>query len=181
MNIFYLDNNVSLCAQYHVDKHMKMIVESMQLLSTAHRVLDGNNNVLPDERNDNLYKCTHKNHPCAIWVRESDEHYLWLFRLSEELLKEYTFRYEKNHASSRLIPYLKNLPNNICKNGFVEPPQAMPEEYKVSGDSVSAYRNYYFFAKSHITKWKNRDVPKWFSIMCLDELTSTAQEMGFYK
>ena len=42
MNIFYLDDNVVKCAEMHNDKHVvKMILEYAQLLSTAHRVLDG--------------------------------------------------------------------------------------------------------------------------------------------
>lgn len=42
MNIFYLDENPVLAAEFHCDKHVvKMILESAQLLSTAHRVLDG--------------------------------------------------------------------------------------------------------------------------------------------
>ena len=42
MNIFYLSHDVDECARFHVDKHVvKMILESAQLLSTAHRVLDG--------------------------------------------------------------------------------------------------------------------------------------------
>ena len=42
MNIFYLDKNPKICAMYHNDKHVvKMILEYAQLLSTAHRVLDG--------------------------------------------------------------------------------------------------------------------------------------------
>ena len=42
MNIFYLDKDVKKCAEMHVDKHVvKMILEYAQLLSTAHRVLDG--------------------------------------------------------------------------------------------------------------------------------------------
>jgi hypothetical protein len=42
MNIFYLDEDPKICAQYHCDKHVvKMIIEYAQLLSTAHRVLDG--------------------------------------------------------------------------------------------------------------------------------------------
>ena len=43
MNIFYLDHDVTKCAEMHNDKHcVKMILEYAQLLSTAHRVLDGN-------------------------------------------------------------------------------------------------------------------------------------------
>ena len=42
MNIFYLHEDVKQCAKMHVDKHVvKMIVEYAQLLSTAHRMLDG--------------------------------------------------------------------------------------------------------------------------------------------
>ena len=42
MNIFYLDHNVRKCAEMHNNKHcVKMILEYAQILSTAHRVLDG--------------------------------------------------------------------------------------------------------------------------------------------
>ena len=42
MNIFYLDNHTHRCAKQHCDKHVvKMIIEYAQLLSTAHRVIDG--------------------------------------------------------------------------------------------------------------------------------------------
>ena len=37
MNIFILDEDIDKCAEYHVDKHVvKMILESAQLLCTAH-------------------------------------------------------------------------------------------------------------------------------------------------
>ena len=42
MNIFYLDSDPIICAKMHNDKHcVKMILESAQMLSTAHRELDG--------------------------------------------------------------------------------------------------------------------------------------------
>jgi len=42
LNLFYLDRDPQLCAQMHCDKHVvKMILEYAQLLSTAHRLLDG--------------------------------------------------------------------------------------------------------------------------------------------
>ena len=41
MNIFYLDRNPKVAAEMHCDKHVvKMILESAQMLCTAHRVLD---------------------------------------------------------------------------------------------------------------------------------------------
>ena len=42
MNIFYLNNDARVCAQMHNDSHCSnMIIEYAQLMSTAHRVLDG--------------------------------------------------------------------------------------------------------------------------------------------
>ena len=81
MNIFALHLEPKTCAEMHVDKHVvKMILEYSQLLSTAHRVLDGqqyvddssgrrikrwklNNSFAGDKL---LYKATHINHPSAI-------------------------------------------------------------------------------------------------------------------
>ena len=78
MNIFYLDEKPLTAARMHCDKHVvKMIIESAQMLSTAHRTLDGND--YADRMN--LYKATHKNHPANIWVRESAENYLCLYNL----------------------------------------------------------------------------------------------------
>ena len=53
MNIFYLDRDPKIAAEMHCDKHVvKMILESAQMMSTAHRVLDGD--TYADE--NNLYK-----------------------------------------------------------------------------------------------------------------------------
>ena len=42
MNIFYLHKDPKTCAEMHIDKHcVKMIIEYAQLMSTAHRMLDG--------------------------------------------------------------------------------------------------------------------------------------------
>ena len=103
MNIFYLNKSFRQTAKDHCDKHVvKMILETAQLLSTAHRVLDG------DEYADrvNLYKATHKNHPSAVWVRSNKEAYDWTYMLLVQLCKEYTKRYNKEHKTARLIPWL---------------------------------------------------------------------------
>ena len=94
MNIFYLHPDPKKCAEMHLNKHcVKMILEYAQLLSTAHRVLDGD-----DYANQyNLYKATHVNHPSAIWVRQSCYNYSWLMQLLCHLCIEYTHRYGKVH------------------------------------------------------------------------------------
>lgn len=177
MNIFYLDHDVVECAKMHNDKHVvKMILEYAQLLSTAHRILDGNVSIglsssgrkkttytLSDHRNNILYSATHINHPSAVWVRQSDANYAWLFRMFGALMDEYTYRYGKSHACERLVDVLSHRPKNIPKGPFTEPTPAMPDELKVPGDSIKSYRQYYNIGKTHLAKWKNRPVPEWFS------------------
>jgi hypothetical protein len=189
MNIFFLDFDTVKCAQMHNDKHcIKMILEYSQLLSTAHRVLDGKEVEgkkmvagsfpirwrkfktwkLEDSRNDNLYSATHISHPSAIWVRQSDSNYRWLHKLLGELCKEYTYRYGKIHKceSSGLVDSLRQLPNNIPSGNFTEPTPAMPSEVIVINDSIASYRNYYNQNKQHLASWNgkvnSRSIPEWF-------------------
>jgi hypothetical protein len=41
-------------------------------------------------------------------------------------------------------------------------PQCMPEQYKVNGDSIQAYHNYYINDKQPFAVWTNRPIPKWY-------------------
>ena len=159
MNIFFLDFDTKKCAKYHCDKHVvKMILETAQLLCGVHHVTDHvTDKVTPQVP----YKLSHKNHPCAIWTRESLSNYLYLCDLGLELCKEYTYRYGKRHKSQDVIEWcLMNKPDIVDKD-FTTPPKAMPDEYKV-GDVIQSYRNYYVGAKKDFCKWKNRDIPEWF-------------------
>lgn len=155
MNIFLLDKNPTVCAKYHCDKHVvKMIVETAQMLSTAHQ-LNGS------PYKDKVYKATHINHPCNIWVRTAKWNYLWTAALFIELLKEYTKRYKKIHKSSRLIEYfVKYCP--VEKNGKTNFVLAMPDEYKCS-NPVMAYRNYYKGEKARFAKWNYTEEPEWWN------------------
>jgi hypothetical protein len=178
MNIFYLDNDVKTCAQYHNDKHcVKMILEYCQLLSTAHRVLDGVEMQivsktgrkmkcwsLLDDREYILYKATHMNHPSAVWVRQSANNYTWLSFLLSELCREYTYRYGKVHKceATGLVNALFQCPKNIPVKHFTQPTPAMPDDCKINGDSIASYRNYYINNKTHLASWKNRNIPEWY-------------------
>lgn len=180
MNIFYLHHDPTECAKLHNDKHVvKMILEYGQLMSTAHRVLDGHSyygktakgrNIkrwkLDDEREPILWKASHISHPSGIWTRSSIHNYLWLKDLWLELLKEYTHRYRKVHSAERMKKYFVFPPTNIpCHTPFTEPTPAMPNQYKIPGDSLQSYKNYYIYAKSHLASWKNREIPAWYSVV----------------
>lgn len=177
MNIFYLDSDPKICAEHHCDKHVvKMIIEYGQLMSTAHRVLDGkeyidltaNNRkikrwLLPDSREDILMKASHINHPSGVWTRQSDSNYTWLCQMWYALCKEYTYRYDKIHSvETRLVDTIFRLPNNISEGVFTEPTPAMPDECKIVNDSLASYHKYYNEKKTRFAHWTKRATPNWY-------------------
>jgi len=160
MNIFYLDDDPRLAAQYMCDKHVvKMIVETAQLLSTAHHVLD--ENIDEYQVHDKIYKKTHQNHPSAVWVRESLDNYMWGWDHLHHLISEYTYRYGREHKTKKILQYLLNVPIDILEIGLTPIPLCMPDEYKVADDAVQSYRNYYKHGKMHLHKWTKREKPEW--------------------
>ena len=148
MNIFYLHQNPEQAARYQYNKHVvKMILESAQMLCTAHHCIMGDDADVP-------YKIAHKNHPSSIWARQSGENYTWLYRHMIELGKEYERRYGKKHLSIiKCEDPLSILPGGILETGLTKMPQCMPDEYK-DDCSIQAYWNYYIHGKKDIANLK---------------------------
>lgn len=182
MNIFYLSESPRQCAEWMVNRHVvKMVTETAQLLSTAHRVLDGTQQiieghvdefgvkhrkktswVLDDHRDSILYSATHINHPSAIWCRQSVENYNWLVDHLFALGDEYTYRYGKKHATITKLGYtIQSPPFNLKAWDWTPMPSCMPSEYIISDDPILNYRKYYSEAKKHLHSWKKRDQPQW--------------------
>lgn len=177
INIFYVDADPAAAARSLVDRHcVKMVLESAQLLSTAHRVIDGRMYVgktatgrnvkryeLGDSREHVVYSATHVNHPSAIWARQSVENYNWLYEHFFALGQEYTYRYGKKHKcfQGELSYMLASPPHNLREYDMTKMPSAMDEQYVVSDDPVTNYRNYYKLGKARMHSWKNRQPPEW--------------------
>ena len=152
MNIFVLDTDITKCAQYHCDKHVnKMILESVQMLCT----------VLNERGLPTPYKSTHRKHPCVNWLDQSYDNFLWLADLAEALNREYRFRYSKKRDHASIAVQRDILHHTYESQGLTEFAQAMPDEYKVPGDAVSAYRAFYRGEKYHFARWTRRPVPDW--------------------
>lgn len=174
MNIFYLDNDPAIAAQYHHNVHVnKMILETAQMISTAWRVLDG------DDAADklNMYKLAHVNHPSTIWVRSGIHQYLWAVDLFTNLSTEFFYRGGKSHKTvDRITKALYDeanmslrVPNNIdSSKPFTQPPLCMDSVFKISDDAVAAYRHYYDKDKRYdsrgirMDKYTVRPRPYWF-------------------
>lgn len=140
MNIFLLAWSPKLAAEMHCDKHVvKMILESAQLLYSAHWLLN------PENVPENAYKLAHKNHPCSLWVRTTLTNYMWLASLAWWLCKEYQYRYgeDRVHKSeAHIVWLLHHPPKSIPVCIISKPAQAMPDEYKQE-NPIEAYQLFY--------------------------------------
>jgi hypothetical protein len=162
MNIFAVHQDPVVAAQSLCDKHVvKMVLETAQLLCAHY------------PQGHAPYKRTHYNHPCARWARESKSNYEWLIQHGLALGTEYSHRYGKEHKSVLVISWCQRQDWQLDATQATPFVQAMPIEYQVPGDSVSAYRNYYKEGKKHLLKYTKRQPPEWLSNQMDDLLCMT--------
>tara|TARA_R110002050_G_scaffold77860_1_gene166172 strand:+ start:596 stop:1090 length:495 start_codon:yes stop_codon:yes gene_type:complete len=155
MNIFYLHHNPVEAAKLQYNKHVvKMILESAQMLCTAHHHYAETNYPMVEVP----YKKAHYNHPSTIWARENHHQYQWLYWHMIALGNEYKKRYNKEHLSiTKCKECLSFSPYGIRLGEFIQPPQCMPDEYK-DKCSIQAYWNYYIADKSAIANPKKETI-----------------------
>lgn len=156
MNIFVLASDPVQAAQYHHDAHVvKMILESAQILSSA----------VARHGGPTIYKPAYTKHPCTVWAGDTKANWVWLKRLALALCGEFSMRFDKVHSSERVIRALES--RWLPPGELTEFAQAMPDQYKVPGHAVAAYRSYYIGEKLTITRadttrsvtWKGRAIP----------------------
>ena len=183
MNLFILDEDAVKAAQLQCDKHVvKMIVESAQMLSTAHRMLDGTLTrrksksgktmskywELQDERENVLYKAVHAGHPCTVWTMESSNNYNWHYVHFVALCDEYKYRYGKVHGTDKLLrEALATPPKNIPVGYLTQQPLAMKAnpECMDFNDVVGSYRKFYQTKQARFKMaWTARPIPEWFRL-----------------
>lgn len=174
MNIFFLHPNQARCARWHCDKHVvKMILETTQLLYTAHWMLCIEVGTLPnfftappskgEPRMRGYLPIRNDKHPCALWTRASVAHYRWLVVLGMALCNEFRVRFSgKAHSCEAHLRWLYfNEPVGFPKDTWVEPPLAMDDQFKCSKSAVVSYRNYYKKGKAHLLQYTGRHSPHW--------------------
>jgi hypothetical protein len=165
VNIFAVNNDPRLAARDLPDKLIvKMPTESIQLLTpwafNAHGVYI--------QKTDGTTYGTKgfAHHPCAKWLYESPSNVIWLWTHAYEMTKEYQRRYGKEHG---VVFALHQLDVVLSEHYDVETihwsdrtdfPQAMPDEFKVIGDPVTAYRNYINGYKGY-AEWRYSEKPDW--------------------
>lgn len=131
MNIFILDKKIEKCAQYHCDQHVVKMI--LESVQILCTALNKKGFTTP-------YKSTHVKHPCVLWVEES-------------------FEKDSDHKSIFVLNEISNY--KYGNKGLTEFPQAMPDKYKIPGNAVKAYRQFYLGEKMKFARWTKRSIPKW--------------------
>ena len=171
MNIFVLDENPEVAAQYHLDKHcVKQILETYQMLGSAVIRHGATPDQMPLTKAGTPLRGGYKHHPVTKWVGDNIENFLWAVKLGESLCKEYTRRYHKVHSCQAGIEKLKQMRGMIPKGSLTPFAVAINDEQTCRDrplfnqlSVVEKYRQYYIYDKAYMAKWTNREVPAWFA------------------
>lgn len=144
MNIFAVSEDRKLAVAWLDDKRAnKMVVESLQLLSTTVNELEGGHY-------EGIYKNFNPNHPCRLWVGQSKGNFAWLLWYTIGLLA--TRVPIANHIKAKTVL------GNLCK-WYQEKGDKLPDlglqpfvncaansekgvSFKDEPDTVLAYRKY---------------------------------------
>lgn len=175
--MFLLSPNHAECARWHVDWHCKMILESAQLLCSAHA------------RGAAPYKPTHLEHPCSLWTRRSLGNYRYLIRHAQALVQEFADR-GTEHASGEVIAWCAANEPQLQLNGVTGFALAMPEQYR-GADAFESYRQYYLHDKQGYWRksktrngirltwipanWQGRSPPSWWRWLPVPKVPSSEQ------
>jgi hypothetical protein len=173
MNIFILDEDPKIAAQYNCDAHtVSQVKEIAQML--VHCFTDEQLKHAPLTKSGTVRKKTHANHPCSIFVRQNKENLMWALQhgyyLDEERL--YRSNYTKNaHWDIQFFKWVEaNLNDSLVPDGSLTKfAIAIAEDKKCrnisnfdSLDIIQQYQLYYVFDKPFAT-FKKRGIPDWFA------------------
>lgn len=155
MNIFYTHEDPVQAAIEHCDRHRnKMIVESCQLLSTAHHVLGSRNYIL-----SRVCKPFNPGHPSNLWVVASAEHYEWLYVMTGKLIQLKRRRTGIVHAyEDEVYTTLKLLPRGISRCKFKPVYPAMYPEFKALVPKLGVIRCYQLYLNKKFREWRERNL-----------------------
>lgn len=167
MNIFFVAESPDEAARCLCDKHIgKMILESAQMLSTAVTLL------LPSS-DTSRYKLTHRNHPSAVWLRQSPANVEWLIAhcraMDNERLRSGSKASHKSLAvAEACAAALLQSPGSWATSAAMTPVALCvadaPASHAQLSEAVPVYRHYYKSHKAAIATWKTpRTAPTWWN------------------
>jgi len=161
MNRFILDEDPRIIAESLCDQHIvKMPLEEAQMLCTAlwHHAPEY-------AEQHNLYKPVHQKHPCTLWAMHSRNNFIYAYILYCLMLKEYTYRYGKNHGASKHRYAIREGAKFLPELGITKHPQCFSGLDHLKTDEflpIKAYREFYKADKLKFARYsKGRSMPEW--------------------
>lgn len=147
MNLFLLHPDPDVTAALLVDCHVvKMPLEAAQVAMTVfhlHPPADDWAQTFQAALARPPYRPTHKAHPVVLWAASGLTAYAQLLQYGLALCREYTLRYERQHASEPVLLWCQEHLGDLPLPAEGAPPvQCMPDEHK-GPDVFAAYQNYY--------------------------------------
>lgn len=185
MNIFFTNIDPRVAARELCDSHIrKQGIEAVQMLCTAlhvrrfftaeksagkittsllrRRVEDAKLKA-DTERSwtpyDYLYRPAHVNHPCNIWVRQSDSNFEWLLHHADEIFNEWRLRFKsadmsKRHASHLMLDNVRRLwytlaDDRLLTKDLTPPALTIPPNAYLKMDRLIMTDGYSFALATH--------------------------------
>lgn len=157
MNIFVLDEDPVAAARMQCDRHVvKMPVEAGQMLVTV---------LAQHGAHVGSWKSTHAKHPCTLWAGETRANFEWLCEHAFALVEEHGRRYphtaagRRGHKAGPVILDALDHAHRLPAGPLTPHVQAMPERWRVPGNPVAGYRQYYAADKAHFASWRAPGAP----------------------
>jgi hypothetical protein len=151
MNIFFLDKNPRKCAEYYMDRHMKILLEIAQLLCTAyHR--NGYDGDMPYRELDKRM-----NIRVQRWVYENSENFKFALRLGWCIFAEHYYRYGNEHSCGRILEWVEEHPLELPDGKLYFLTQSGYEKL----EPIKSNRQYMIECKRHLAVWTKRETPHW--------------------
>lgn len=147
MNIFVLDKDPVLAAQYQCDVHVrKMCLESTQLICTAATLAGA-------ARWPDIYKPYQPNGPCPKWVRSNKARWAWHLAHTYALFSEFEFRFGKTHKSKSILDVAVSQYDGPDNEGPLEPFLKVMKPIYFEDSAVKSYHNFYRHDKVRFATW----------------------------
>lgn len=165
MNIFYISSDPVEAAKQLLDLHMKMALESAQILFTVLYLLQP---ALLDEYNlGTPYKPTHTGNALTKWACATPHNFDWLCAHGIAICEEKERRYHKPHACAPMIQWLReNAP--FAEQGdyklHTPPPLHIDDRLRGIEDPTDAHRANYHIKAAQFGSYINRRPPKWLRV-----------------
>lgn len=170
MNIFALDRDPKISAQYNCDQHCnKIVLECAQMMANCFS-LDVLQNA-PFNSQNQPRKHSYFNHPVSKWMRESLANLFWSIDHAFALESERIYRGYNPHFSMSFIRWVAdNFDKSYVADGkqtefavaIAPTMQCRQHPLFNSSDAISKYRLYYKYDKPFVT-WTRREQPDWFA------------------